>query len=114
MAKIDSKEVLKKAKKKIGRERVSFTFEAGLYKDFQDKCEKDEVAMSRVLEELMSTKPRNAGVEDDLTKIAALIGEEKEAEARKAIDALAEEIGDTDPEIIRAKLLLDFMDEDEE
>ena len=72
------------------------------------------VDSSRVLEELMSTKPRNAGVEDKLTKIAKLIGEDKEAEARKAIDALAEEIGDSDPEIIRAKLLLDFLDEDGE
>lgn len=72
------------------------------------------VDSSRVLEELMSTKPRNAGVEDKLTRIAKLIGEEKEAEARKAIDALAEEIGDSDPEIIRAKLLLDFLDEDGE
>lgn len=72
------------------------------------------VDSSRVLEELMSTKPRNAGVEDKLAKIAKLIGEEKEAEARKAIDALAKEIGDSDPEIIRAKLLLDFLDEDGE
>ncbi|PKP64260.1 MAG: ATP-binding protein [Alphaproteobacteria bacterium HGW-Alphaproteobacteria-7] len=72
------------------------------------------VDSSRVLEELMSTKPRNAGVEDKLTKIAKLIGEEKEAEARKAIATLAEEIGDSDPEIIRAKLLLDFLDEDGE
>ena len=72
------------------------------------------VDSNRVLEELMSTKPRNAGVEDKLTKIAKLIGEEKEAEARKAIDALAREIGDGDPEITRARLLLDFMDEGEE
>ena len=72
------------------------------------------VDSSRVLEELMSTKPRNAGVEGKLTKIAKLIGEEKEAEARKAIATLAEEIGDSDPEIIRAKLLLDFLDEDRE
>lgn len=72
------------------------------------------VDSSRVLEELMSTKPRNAGVEDKLTKIAKLIGEEKEAEARKAIATLAEEIGDSDPEITRAKLLLDFLDEDGE
>lgn len=53
MTKIDVKKVLKKAKEKTLRERVSFTFEAGLYKDFQDKCETEGVAMSRVLEELM-------------------------------------------------------------
>lgn len=72
------------------------------------------VDSSRVLEELMSTKPRNAGVEDKLTKIAKLIGEDKEADAREAIASLAEKIGESDPEIIRAKLLLDFMDEGEE
>ena len=69
------------------------------------------VDSSRVLEELMGSKPRNAGVEDRLTKIAKLIGEEKEAEARKVIDALAKEIGESDPEITRARLLLDFLDE---
>ena len=53
MTKIDVKEVLKKAKKKTARAQASFTFEAGLYKDFQDKCETEGVAMSRVLEELM-------------------------------------------------------------
>jgi len=72
------------------------------------------VDSSRVLEELMSTKPRNAGVEDKLSKIAKLIGEDREAEARTSIDALAEEIGDSDPEITRARLLLDFIDEDDE
>jgi energy-coupling factor transporter ATP-binding protein EcfA2 len=72
------------------------------------------VDSSRVLEELMSTKPRNAGVEDKLTKIAKLIAEDKETEARNAIDTLAREIGDSDPEITRARLLLDFMDEGKE
>lgn len=69
------------------------------------------VDASRVLEELMGTKPRNAGVDMKLEQIAALIGEEKKAEARNAIDALAKEIGEGDPEITRARLLLDFMDE---
>lgn len=72
------------------------------------------VDSSRVLEELMGTKPRNVDVDVKLDQIAALIGEEKEAEARSAIDALAKEIGEGDPEITRARLLLDFMDEDDE
>lgn len=52
MAKINVKEVLKKAKQKPVREKVSFTFEAGLYAEFKKKCGED-VAVSRVLEELM-------------------------------------------------------------
>lgn len=72
------------------------------------------VDSSRVLEELMDTKPRNAGVDDKLATIAKLIGEEKEAEARNVIDGLAKEIGESDPEITRARLLLDFLDEGSE
>ena len=71
------------------------------------------VDFSRVLEELMNTRPRNARVDDVMATIAALIAQGKEAEARSAIDALAEEIGDSDPEITRARLLIDFMDEKE-
>ncbi len=72
------------------------------------------VDSSRLLEEEMGTPPRNADVAAKLDVIASLIGEEEGAEARKAIDALAEEIGDSDPEITRARLLLDFMDEGDE
>lgn len=72
------------------------------------------VDSSRVLEELMDTKPRNAGVDDKLATIAKLIGEEKEAEARNVIEGLAKEIGESDPEITRARLLLDFLDEGSE
>jgi DNA repair ATPase RecN len=69
------------------------------------------VDSSRLLEEEMGTSPRNAEVAEKLDAIAELIGEEKEAEARDAIDALAEKIGDTDPEITRARLLLEFLNE---
>ena len=72
------------------------------------------VDASRVLEELMDTKPRNADVDAKLNKIAALIDDGEESEARRLIDELAKEIGDVDPEITRARLLLDFMDEDNE
>lgn len=53
MTKIDVKDVLKKAKKKPAREKVSFTFDSEVYKKFQEKCDKNKVAMSRVIEELM-------------------------------------------------------------
>ena len=71
------------------------------------------VDSSRVLEELMDTKPRNAGVEEKLNTIAELIDQGKEAEARSEIETLAKEIGEDDPEITRARMLLEFMNEDD-
>lgn len=54
MKKIDVKDALKNAKaSKIRRVKVSFTFEDDLYKEFQDRCIKDKVTMSRLLEEFM-------------------------------------------------------------
>lgn len=67
---------------------------------------------SRVLEEVMDTKSRNAGVEDKIGRIAKLIGDGKADEARVAIKTLSEEIGEGDPEIARARALLDFMEGD--
>lgn len=65
---------------------------------------------SRVLEEVMGTKSRNAGVEDAISRIAKLIAEGQVSEARAAIKKLSEEIGEDDPEITRAMTLLDFME----
>jgi predicted ATP-binding protein involved in virulence len=67
---------------------------------------------SRVLEEVMDTKSRNAGVEDAISNIARLIGDGKSTEARAAIKTLSDEIGEDDPEITRARTLLDFMEGD--
>ncbi|CAN0653668.1 putative ATP-dependent endonuclease of the OLD family [Nitratireductor aquimarinus] len=67
---------------------------------------------SRVLEEVMDTKSRNAGVEDAISKIAKLIAEERTDEAKAAIKTLSDEIGEDDPEITRARTLLDFMEGD--
>ena len=72
------------------------------------------VDSSRVLEELMETRPRNVGVDERLNKIAALIDEGDKAEARSLIDTLAREIGASDPEITRARLLLEFLEDDSE
>ena len=71
------------------------------------------VDSSRVLEELMDAKPRNAGVEEKLNTIAELIDQGKEAEARSEIETLAKEIGEDDPEITRARMLLEFMSKDD-
>jgi predicted ATP-binding protein involved in virulence len=67
---------------------------------------------SRVLEEVMDTKSRNAGVEDAISIIAKLIGDGKADDARAAIKKLSDEIGEGDPEITRARTLLDFMEGD--
>ncbi|MBP2549688.1 putative ATP-binding protein involved in virulence [Neorhizobium galegae] len=72
------------------------------------------VDSSRVLEELMNTAPRNASVEGRLATIARLIDAQKTEDARTALKALAEEIGESDPEVVRAKLLLDFLEGDDE
>jgi predicted ATP-binding protein involved in virulence len=67
---------------------------------------------SRVLEEVMNTDSRNPAVEEEIGRIAKLIADYKSAEARAAIEALCDEIGADDPEIIRARTLLDFMEGD--
>ncbi|MDP9875245.1 AAA family ATPase [Agrobacterium tumefaciens] len=67
---------------------------------------------SRVLEEVMDTKSRNAGVEDKIAKIAKLIGDGKADAARAEIKQLSADIGEDDPEITRAMTLLDFMEGD--
>jgi len=67
---------------------------------------------SRVLEEVMETKSRNADVEDAIGKIARLIGDRKADEAREEIRKLSGKIGEDDPEITRARTLLDFMEGD--
>ena len=58
--KLDAKSILNRAKKKESRQKVSFTFDTDLYKSFTEICTKQEVAMSRVLEELMKDFIENA------------------------------------------------------
>jgi len=53
MKSLDKKDILKRAKIKPHRIKVSFTFPEGLYESFRLACEKDQVAASRVLEELL-------------------------------------------------------------
>lgn len=67
---------------------------------------------SRVLEEVMGTASRNAGVEDAIGRIAKLIGDGRAEGAKVAIKKLSDEIGEDDPEITRARTFLDFMEGD--
>lgn len=53
-SKIDTKDIVKAAKNtKIKRRRMTFTLDDAICVKFAEKCEKEDVAMSRVLEELM-------------------------------------------------------------
>jgi predicted ATP-binding protein involved in virulence len=65
---------------------------------------------SRVLEEVMNTDSRNTAVEVQLGRIAKLIADHRNADARSAIEELSQKIGADDPEITRARMLLDFME----
>lgn len=67
---------------------------------------------SRVLEEVMGSDARNVAIDKEIARIAKLIGDRKRVEAREAIETLSAEIGADDPEIIRARTLLDFMEGD--
>lgn len=67
---------------------------------------------SRVLEEVMGADSRNPTVDNEISRIARLIRDRKANEARAAIKALSDEIGEDDPEITRARTLLDFMEGD--
>jgi predicted ATP-binding protein involved in virulence len=67
---------------------------------------------SRVLEEVMDTDSRNHAVELEIGRIAKLIADRESGKARAALEALSAEIGADDPEITRARTLLDFMEGD--
>ncbi len=58
----------------------------------------------------MGADSRNPTVDREISRIARLISEGKATEARAAITTLSDEIGEDDPEITRARTLLDFME----
>ena len=51
--KLDAKSILNRAKKKSNRQKLSFTFDTDIYAEFVKICEKQDVPISRVLEELI-------------------------------------------------------------
>ncbi len=68
------------------------------------------VDSSRILEEIMDTKPRTAKVDDLLTKLARQIGDDDFNGAHVTIQEAAENLGENDPEIIRARTLMAFVE----
>jgi hypothetical protein len=53
MKRIDRKSVLARARLETKRIRANFNFTEEVYKPFVERCEKDGVTVTRVLEELM-------------------------------------------------------------
>jgi predicted ATP-binding protein involved in virulence len=70
------------------------------------------VDSSRVLEEIMGAAPRTSDVADVLAELSRAVGDGKFKAATKLVDQLAEQLGEDDPEVTRARTLLGFMEGD--
>ncbi|MDP1547953.1 MAG: AAA family ATPase [Anaerolineales bacterium] len=67
------------------------------------------VDSSRVLEEIMGAEPRAREAKQLLSQLSRRIEQQHFDEARKLLVRLANRLGDDDPDVIRARTLLDFM-----
>jgi predicted ATP-binding protein involved in virulence len=70
------------------------------------------VDSSRVLEEIMQSRPRTAGVQDILTELSRAMGAKNYVQAEELLRSLKTRVGENDPEVTRARTLLDFMGEE--
>lgn len=71
------------------------------------------VDSSRVLEEIMGTDPRSQEVKELLSQFSQKIGKWSFEQARELLVQLAGRLGESDPEVTRARTLLDFMEGNE-
>ncbi len=69
------------------------------------------VDSSRILEEIMDTKPRNESVDNLLTKLARQISDDNFDGARVTIQEVESKLGENDPEITRARTLMAFVEQ---
>jgi predicted ATP-binding protein involved in virulence len=67
------------------------------------------VDSSRVLEEIMDAPPRSPEVQDLLDRLSRTVADEELEGASALVEELASKLGQDDPEVIRARTLLDFM-----
>jgi hypothetical protein len=67
------------------------------------------VDSSRVLEEIMDSRPRTERVQKLLSDISDAVDAKKFAQAKELIARLTAQVGENDPEVTRARTLLDFM-----
>ena len=68
------------------------------------------VDSSRVLEELMDADPRTRNVHELLTRIGDEIDGNRFEQARCSLSSLSDILGEDDPEVVRLRILLDFME----
>jgi predicted ATP-binding protein involved in virulence len=71
------------------------------------------VDSSRVLEEIMDSRPRTETVQKLLSQISHAISRKNYDSANKLVTKLVEQVGEDDPEVTRAKTLLEFMGDNE-
>ena len=71
------------------------------------------VDSSRVLEEIMEADPRTQDVHELLIRIGHEIDEDRFEQARCSLSSLIEVLGENDPEVMRLRTLLDFMEGNE-
>jgi predicted ATP-binding protein involved in virulence len=64
----------------------------------------------RVLDELMDASDRNREISDNLHTLFRLIDDEDFDEARQAIVTLTEKLGESEPELTRARSLINFLE----
>jgi predicted ATP-binding protein involved in virulence len=68
------------------------------------------VDSSRVLEEIMDAPPRTADVQEVLGQLSKEVANKNLAEAQRLVIALAAQLGENDPEVVRARTLLEFLE----
>lgn len=71
------------------------------------------VDSSRVLEEIMNVSSRSADIQGLLKKLSDLVAVDDYAAARSVTDELRSKLGDNDPEVLRARTLLELLADDE-
>ena len=71
------------------------------------------VDSSRVLEEIMDAHPRTKKVQELLTKLSRESSKRNLKQTRILLGKLAAQIGEDDPEVTRARTLLEFLEGDE-
>lgn len=68
------------------------------------------VDSSRVLEEIMDADPRAQEVKELLSQLSKELGKQRFERAHKLLAQLADRLGEDDPEVTRARTLLDFIE----
>jgi len=71
------------------------------------------VDSSRVLEEVMDARPRARVVDQLLDELSQTMNNRRYTKAKRQIAKLAEQLGENDPEVTRARTLLEFMEGDQ-